>query len=29
MEDARSYYQQALERGAVPDPALEKKLSKR
>ena len=28
MEDARNYYQQALERGAVPDPALEEKLAK-
>jgi pentatricopeptide repeat protein len=26
IEDARTYYQQALERGALPDPALEKKL---
>ena len=27
-EDARNYYQQALERGALPDPALEKKIAK-
>jgi pentatricopeptide repeat protein len=28
MKDARDYYQKALERGALPDPALEKKLPK-
>jgi pentatricopeptide repeat protein len=28
LEDANEFYQQALERGAVPDPALEEKLSK-
>ncbi|MCF7676213.1 MAG: tetratricopeptide repeat protein, partial [Akkermansiaceae bacterium] len=27
LNDARSYYQQALERGAIPDPNLEKTLS--
>ena len=26
LDDARNYYQQALERGAVPDPPLEAKL---
>ena len=26
MEDARGYYEKALERGAVPDPALEKRI---
>jgi pentatricopeptide repeat protein len=26
IEDGRDFYHQALERGAVPDPALQKKL---
>lgn len=28
IEDAKNFYQQGLERGAVPDPALEEKLAK-
>ena len=29
MEEARAYYQQALERGALPDPEIEKLLASR
>jgi pentatricopeptide repeat protein len=28
MEESKKYYEKALERGAVPDPALEERLAK-